>query len=157
MTASYRGRVAGLQRSGGGVPKLAVARAEVGHEGMSGDRQANRKHHGGPERALCVYALERLEGLVTEGHDVQPGALGENVTVEGLPWALVRPGARLTLGEVETLVTSFAAPCSQLRPVFADASFTRISEAVHPGWSRVYVRVLHAGKLSVGDPVTLSV
>jgi MOSC domain-containing protein YiiM len=156
MMPTLEGRITGLQRSSGGVPKLAIERAMVGAGGMAGDRQANRKYHGGPDRALCLYSQERLDALAAEGHPMTRGTLGENVTIAGLPWEQVRPGARLRLGAVEVEVTGFAAPCRKIAPGFADGVFTRIGEKVNPGWSRVYVRVLGEGELAVGDPVTLA-
>lgn len=152
---SHEGRVTGLQRSDGGVPKHAVTRATVGSDGMAGDRQANRKHHGGPLRALCLYSQELLDALAAEGHAVTRGTLGENVSVEGLAWGLVQPGTRLLLGEVEVEVTSFAAPCFKLREAFSDGEWLRVSERVRPGWSRVYVRVLKEGEIAVGDRVRI--
>ncbi len=52
-------------------------------------------------------------------------------------------------------VTAFAVPCNTIREVFADQRQVRISQKVHPGWSRVYVRVVEEGVLAVGDPVDL--
>lgn len=147
------GRVTGLQRSRGGVPKLPVERAMVRVQGMEGDRQANRKYHGGPDRALCLYAQERLDALVSEGHPLARGTLGENVTIAGLPWEEVRPGVRLQVGGAAVEVTGFAAPCRQIAEGFADRRFARVGEKVNPGWSRVYVRVLEEGEVAVGDPV----
>src|SRR3954471_16640534 len=98
---SPEGRVTGLQRSAGGVPKLPVERAMVRAGGMEGDKQANRRFHGGPDRALCLYAQERLDALAAAGHPVERGTLGENVTIAGLVWDEVRPGTRLRLGAVE--------------------------------------------------------
>ena len=154
--ARIEGRVTGLQRSSGGVPKLPVMDATVRTDGMEGDRQANRTHHGGPERALCLYSQERLDALAEEGHPVERGTLGENVTIAGLPWERVQPGARLTIGSVEAEVTRYAAPCRNIAPGFADGVFTRIGEKVNPGWSRVYVRILGEGRVALGDPVMLS-
>lgn len=154
MTAT--GRVTGLQRSAGGVPKLPVHRAIVRTTGMEGDKQRDRRFHGGPDRALCLYSQERLDALVAEGHPVAPGVLGENVTIFGLPWTEVRPGARLRIGEVETEVTAFASPCLNIAGGFLDGEFTRVGQKVNPGWSRVYVRVLSEGAITVGDSVVLT-
>ena len=150
------GRVTGLQRSQGGVPKLPVQRAMVRAGGMEGDRQANRKYHGGPARALCLYSHQRLEALAAEGHPVGPGTLGENVTIAGLSWEHVRPGSRLRIGAAEVEVTGFTAPCKKIAYGFADGDFLRVSEKVNPGWSRMYVRILVEGEVAVGDPVTLA-
>lgn len=154
MTA-IEGRITGLQRSAGGVPKLPVEQARVGTGGMEGDRQANRKYHGGPGRALCLYSQDRLDVLSAEGHPVGRGSLGENVTIAGLSWELVQPGARLRIGAVHAEVTAYAPPCKWIGPAFLGKQFTRVSQAVNPGWSRVYARILVEGELSVGDVVTM--
>jgi MOSC domain-containing protein YiiM len=149
------GRVVGLQRSGGGVPKLPVEAALVGPAGLEGDRQRNLRFHGGPDRALCLYAQERLDALTAEGHAAAPGALGENVTIAGLPWDDVRPGARLRIGVVDIEVTAYAAPCRNIAHVFTDGAFARVGQKTNPGWSRVYVQVMGHGRIAVGDPVAL--
>ena len=142
--------------SGGGVPKLAVAAATVTVAGLTGDWQKNRKYHGGPERALCLYALECIEALAAEGHAVVPGALGENVTVAGLPWAEVEPGVRLVLGaDVLVEIASYTKPCRTIASCFADGRPVRVSQRHHSGWSRVYARVLREGQLRRGDPITV--
>jgi MOSC domain-containing protein YiiM len=123
---------------------------------MDGDWQRNRKYHGGPDRALCLYSQEHLDALVAEGHPVERGTLGENVTISGLPWEQVRPGARLRIGGVEAEVTGFASPCQKIAFGFADGRSTRVGEKVNPGWSRVYVRILVEGDVAVGDPVALA-
>jgi len=155
MSLEFEGRITGLQRSDGGVPKLAVESAVVTERGLEGDRQRNRRFHGGPERALCLYSQERIDALVAEGHPIVRGAVGENVTIAGLPWERVRPGTWLTLGDVEVEVTSYTSPCANIEDAFLDGRIARISQKVHPGWSRVYVRVRRGGSLRVGDPVRL--
>ena len=149
-------RVARLNVSGGGVPKRPVERAVVGPLGVEGDRQANTEAHGGPERALCLYSLERIEALRAEGHSIGPGDAGENVTVAGLDWDAVAPGARLRLGaDVRIEITRYTSPCRKIAASFADGDSSRISQQRHPGWSRVYARVLAGGALAPGDPVQL--
>jgi MOSC domain-containing protein YiiM len=148
-------RISGLQLSGGGVPKIAVDRADVQLTGLVGDWQRNRKYHGGADRALCLYSADLLEVLRQEGHDVVPGALGENVTISGLDWALLRPGARVRLGGVDAEVTSFAVPCRTIAHVFQSGGYSRINEKRHAGWSRVYVRIVREGTVSIGDPVVV--
>ena len=137
------------------MPKTAVERADVKFTGLVGDLQRNRKYHGGPDRALCLYSAELLDVLRQEGHDAFPGALGENVTISGLDWAMLRPGVRLRLGGVEAEVSSFAVPCRTIARVFRSGGYSRINEKRHPGWSRVYVRIVREGSVSIGDPVVL--
>jgi len=95
--AAVTGSVVQLSVSPGGVPKHAIAEARVTELGLEGDAHRYR-YHGGPERAVCLFAMEAIRSLVAEGHSVTPGALGENVTTEGLEWAAVTPGAHLRLG-----------------------------------------------------------
>jgi hypothetical protein len=97
---SQRGTVAQLSTSDGGVPKAAVESVDVDLRGVLGDRQGNRKHHGRPFQALCLWSAEVIEALQAEGHVVHAGATGENVTVAGIDWAELRPGARVLVGEV---------------------------------------------------------
>jgi MOSC domain-containing protein YiiM len=150
------GRVVQLSISPGGVPKTAVERADVSALGLEGDRHRNQVHHGGPDRAVCLYALEAIEALRAEGHPISPGALGENLTVEGLAWDRIVPGAGLLVGaDVLLEVTRYTSPCANVGPVFSDGDYSRVSQKRHPGWSRVYARVLTTGAVRRGDPVQL--
>jgi MOSC domain-containing protein YiiM len=152
---TFTGSIVSLNRSAGGVPKFPVPRARVTRDGMEGDRQRNRRHHGGPERALCLLGEEVIASLRAEGHPIDVGTTGENVTVRGIPWERVVPGARLALGEVIVEVTDYAHPCRNIRGSFEDERFARVSPKVHPEASRVYARVLREGELAVGDEVRL--
>ena len=151
------GTLVSINVSNGGVPKRPVTDAKVSRLGLLRDAQNDTKGHGGPEKAVCVYALERIRALQLEGHPIDVGTAGENVTVEGIDWGLVAPGARLRLGdEVVLEVTAFTTPCKTIRDSFIDGTFVRISEKLHPGWSRVYTRVLSEGEIRSGDAVELT-
>ena len=150
------GRIFQLNVSKGGVPKLAVREAVLTPEGLEGDRQRDLRYHGGPARALCLFPLERILELQAEGHPIFPGSTGENLTVVGLEWSGLGPGARLALGEEAVVeITSYTSPCKNIARSFRKGEFKRISQKVHPGDSRLYARVLRPGRLSVGQPVTL--
>lgn len=149
------GRVAFLNVSDGGVPKRAVESADVTRDGMRGDRQRNLKFHGGRDRALCLWSLERIVALRAEGHPVAAGSTGENVTVEGVDWAEMAPGILLRLGSVVAELTEYTRPCRTIAGSFTQGRSGRISQKAHPGWSRVYARVLEEGRVAVGDPVVL--
>ncbi len=148
------GFLVSINMSGGGVPKRRVGDAKVSRLGLLGDTQNDKKHHGGPEMAVCIYSLERIHALQQEGHPIDVGTAGENVTVEGIDWDLVVPGARIKLGdEVLLEVASFTSPCKTIKGSFIDGEFVRISQKLHPGWSRVYARVLAEGEIRFGDHV----
>lgn len=141
--------------SDGGVPKLPRDTGEVRFNGMTGDRQRDLRYHGGPLRALSLYSLELIRALQSEGHALAPGAIGENLTLAGVAWEKMVPGATLEVGEARLELTAYAAPCSNLLACFRDGEFKRVSQKVHPGWSRLYARVLREGTVRVGDPVSL--
>jgi MOSC domain-containing protein YiiM len=150
------GRVHQLNCSRGGVPKLPVAEAELTPTGLVGDRQAKPFIHGGPERALSLYSLELIESLRAEGHPISPGSAGENVTVAGLDWSSLAPGARLRIGdEVVVEISAYANPCPTIRHSFKGGEFKRISQKLTPGVSRLYARVLHTGRIAIGQEVRL--
>ena len=149
-------RIVQLSVSNGGVPKKAVENVRVTALGLEGDAHRNREHHGGPERAVCLFAMEAIRALQAEGHPLVPGGLGENVTLEGLDWSAVQPGARLRLGaEVVVEITRYTTPCFNIRPAFRDGDYSLVSQKRHPGRSRVYARVLEAGTVRRGDPAQL--
>ena len=139
--------------SNGGVPKLPQPYARIRASGVEGDRQQDRIFHGGPDRAVCVYSLELIEALQGEGHPIVPGAIGENLTIHGVEWIDVRPGTRLEIGDVLLEVTRSTTPCHKIAAAFSDGLFTRVSQKVHPGWSRYYARVLREGIVTTGDRV----
>lgn len=144
-----------LNTSNGGVPKLPVPSATVDEQGIVGDRQNEPEPvHGGPDKALCLFALEVIERFAAEGHPIGAGSAGENVTVRGLDWSRVVPGIRLRLGDqVRVEITGYTTPCKKQTRWFQDGNFARLNQRVHPGQSRVYARVLQGGSLQPGDPI----
>lgn len=150
------GRIFQLNRSGGGVPKLAIPEVAIGTLGLEGDVQKHTKFHGGPDRAVCVFSLEVIQALQAEGHPIYPGSTGENVTISGIEWAAIVPGSRFELGESVILeVTRYTEPCKQIAASFTE-TFRRIDQRNHAGWSRVYTRVLREGAVRVGEPARLA-
>lgn len=149
-------RIFQINISTGGLPKSGIPRVMITAAGAQGDQQRDLVHHGGPNRALCLYALELIQALQAEGHPVFPGAMGENLTLTGLDWSLVVPGSRLQLGSQALIeVTSFTIPCNHLIPFFAEGEIDRVGQKHHPGWSRLYARVVQEGPIQVGDSVVL--
>ncbi len=154
MTKSAR--IVHINVSPGGVPKRPVDAAHVTWLGVEGDAHRDTEHHGGLDRALCIFSIERIRALQAEGHPIAPGSIGENLTVEGVDWEAVTPGSRLLLGgSVVAEVTRYTSPCGNITPFFNGGDYSRVSQKRHPGDSRVYARVLKEGSLRSGDPVRL--
>src|SRR4030095_3968146 len=133
VRVTTRATIAQINVSLGGVPKRPVPSAHVTELGLEGDAHRELEHHGGPERALCLFALEQIRALQAEGHAISPGAIGENLTVEGLDWERVTPGSRLELGDAVVIeVTRYTSPCFTIKKSFRDGAFSRVSHKKHP-------------------------
>lgn len=139
------GQLLGIYISNGGVPKENVATVNVHFEGIVGDNQFDKKHHGGPQRAVCVLENELLLKLKSEGHPIQAGTTGENLLVEGFNLGI---GSIFKIDEVELEVVSAATPCKTISASFTDGYFNRISHKKYPGETRWYCKVLKEGQIS---------
>jgi MOSC domain-containing protein YiiM len=142
--------------SDGGVPKLPVPEARITVNGVAGDRQRSPDIHGGPDRAVCLFSLEVIESLQAEGHSIKPGSSGENLTIAGLEWTKLKPKDRLRIGDTVRLeIVKYTEPCRFNAQWFREGNFNRINQKKHPGWSRMYARVLAEGMVWPGDTVVV--
>lgn len=142
--------------SDGGVPKHPVLEAVIAITGVEGDRQRNLNVHGGLDRALCLFSQDLIERLQDEGHSIEAGSSGENLTLAGLEWEKLKPSDRLQVGpDVQLEIMSYTTPCAQNAQWFRDRDCKRISQKKNPGWSRLYAKVLREGLVRPGDAVVL--
>jgi MOSC domain-containing protein YiiM len=142
--------------SQGGVPKLPIAETRLTVLGLAGDKQKHTKVHGGPERAVCLFSLEIIERLRQEGHPIDAGTTGENLTIAGLDWSAIQPGVKLQVGDEAILeITRDTTPCRFIAASFTDGKFERILEKNHPGESRFYAKVIREGTLRKGQSVNI--
>jgi MOSC domain-containing protein YiiM len=140
----------------GGVPKYRVPSARITRVLVEGDKQRNLKFHGGPERAACLYSWEIIRALQDEGHPIDCGTTGENLTISGIDWSLLFRDARIKVGgEVVLELTRETTPCKNIAASFIDGDFMRVHHKLSPGWSRWYARVLCEGIVREGDAVEL--
>ena len=142
------GKLLGIFTSNGGVPKISVDSADIRFEGISGDDQNDKKHHGGIMRAICVLENELLVKLQSEGHPIMPGTTGENLLVEGFNLSI---GSKFSIGTVELEVVSAATPCKTISKSFTDGFFNRMSDKKYPRETRWYCRVLKEGSIRISD------
>ncbi len=148
------GRVLQVNVSPGGVPKQPVDEAYVDELGLTGDRHHDDTEHGGPHRAVALFAIEAIRRVAAEGHPIAPGTAGENLTTEGLELAELPVGTRLAVGQRLMLELSKPDdPCKTIVGSFSDGNFSRISIRTHPRDSRMYARVLRAGTVRTGDRI----
>jgi MOSC domain-containing protein YiiM len=153
---SVQSHIHKINLSNGGVPKLSVDSVTVMVSGITGDAHNDKVHHGGAERAVCLYSLEHIQALQNEGHPIEPGTAGENITTAGINFEDLEPGAVLQLGsDVVIEITSYTAPCKTIAASFTDGNFNRISQKQFPGWSRLYARVIGEGTINVNDTISI--
>lgn len=141
------------------INKLPVDRPiMVGSQGFVDDHQANRKHHGGPDRAVHIYPFDHYIAWQTDlGEDVmllqKPGAFGENLSTEGMVEKDIHLGDILRMGKVLFQVSQGRQPCSTLDMRFGRTGISRqVLKNGRTGW---YFRVLETGLLGPGDTITL--
>ena len=139
--------LAQLNMSPGGIPKTPVLFAHVTRDGVAGDWQRNRKYHGGPDRAVCLYSEELYAELRAEGVDLTNGAFGENFTTCGVNLQHLAKGDQLRVGaECVIEITDIRVPCRTLKEL--DAALPALIQG-RSGW---VARVIGAGTVRPGDP-----
>lgn len=131
-------------------------------DGLAGDDQADRRHHGGPQRAVYAYPSEhyavwrtlRAQARVADwGAELPWGSLGENLTVTGLLETQLWIGDRLRFPDCEFIVTRPRQPCTKLNAVLGFAQAARLMQ--QSGYTGFYLAALQAGTVAAGQPFTL--
>lgn len=148
------GRVEQLNVSAGGVPKTPVQAVEVDFRGITSDKQRNRKHHGRPFQALCLWSAEIIEDLAAQGHPIAFGNAGENITTRGNEWTSLTMGTHLRMGDVLMQVSAMAVPCGHQAQWFTDGDYSRLHHE-NGDISRLYATVVEPGTITTGDTITV--
>ena len=119
---------------------------------LAGDDQADRRVHGGPDKAVYAYASEDTTWWERElGRPLAPGAFGENLTLQGVEVTAAVIGERWRIGTAELEVCQPRQPCFKLGLKFGDPRMLRrFALAGRPG---AYLRIAAEGELGAGDPV----
>ena len=121
---------------------------------LAGDDQADRRVHGGYDKAIYAYAVEDYQWWELElGRAVGPATFGENLTTTGLDLKHSAIGDRWRVGEAVLEVAQPREPCYKLGMRMGDADFPAVfDKAGRPG---VYLRILEPGVVAAGDTVTV--
>jgi MOSC domain-containing protein YiiM len=119
---------------------------------LDGDDQADRRVHGGPDRAIYSYAMEDLQWWAGElGREVPPGSMGENLTTAGVEVTDALVGERWQVGSTLLEVASPRVPCFKLGIAMEDGHFPpRFARAGRPG---AYLRIVEEGDIGAGDTI----
>lgn len=143
-----------------GMYKEAVqGEVEVGLEGFVGDHQADRRVHGGPEKAVHLYPARHYVQLSKQFPDAErnlvPGSMGENISVPDIDERDVRIGEIWKFGSVLLQVCQPRSPCWKIDERFSvDGMAAFIAEQRLTGW---YWRVVKVGHVRSEDGMQLEV
>jgi MOSC domain-containing protein YiiM len=137
-----------------GIFKRPVTDASVTPDGIAEDHQADRRVHGGPEKAVHHYAAENYARLAAEFPAIAPalvpGSLGENLSTRGWTEDNVHIGDVFRIGTVHLQVSQPRSPCWKINHKFGVDEMSRyVAAAGITGW---YYRVLAPGRIAAGDP-----
>ena len=112
--------------------------------GLEGDRHAGR-----PQRQVSILNAETVDELARAGMPVQPGVLGENITIEGVAVMELPDGIHLRIGEAELEITGDRPACREMLAIHRDALKAMV------GRSGKMARVITGGTVRPGDFVEL--
>jgi MOSC domain-containing protein YiiM len=147
----------GRNNSPTGIFKLRRESVVVNPLGIVGDLQADKRFHGGPERALHQFSLSGYEKII-KWHplihkNLISGSMGENVSTTVLDEKSVCIGDVYRFGEVMLQVSCPRMPCWKIDSKFNHALLSRfILKHKINGW---YYRVLKTGKIRFQDSIEL--
>ena len=129
-----------------------AGRVPVRGVNLLGDDQADRRVHGGPDKAVYAYAAEETAVWETElGRRLPPAAFGENLTTDGLAVSDAVMGERWHVGSTVLEVCQPRLPCFKLGLRHQDPTLVRrFALASRPG---AYLRIVQEGELQAGDAI----
>ena len=119
---------------------------------FAADDQADRRVHGGADKAVYAYAQEDYEWWRDEtGMEIAPALFGENLTTRGIDLSAARVGERWRVGSAELEVAQPRLPCFKLGIRVGDPHFVRsFMQAKRPG---AYLRIIREGEVGAGDAI----
>ena len=155
-TPHVLGRLATGQRVVSAIAKRPFAGASIrlNWENLEGDRQADRRVHGGPDKAVYAYPADHWpQWRAEEGRDFGPASFGETLTIGGWREDQVCIGDVWAWGEALLQVSQPRGPCYKLEMHAGRAGMIeRMRANGRTGW---YLRVLRPGQAPVGGPINV--
>ena len=138
-----------------GMCKLPVAgEVFLTTRGFEGDGVGDTKHHGGGDKAVCVYGHEHYAYWISVLGSSMPGAaFGENLTVAGMAEPDVCIGDVYRIGTAVVQVSQPRQPCGTLAARYNRPDFVKL--VADSGRTGFYFRVLTEGRVQAGDAITL--
>lgn len=155
----YAGTLRALEPEGQstGIFKQPVEHADVTQLGIVGDHQADKRVHGGPEKALHQFARVSYDSIARQfpelGERAIPGTFGENLSSAELDDRSVCIGDTYRIGGIVVQVSQPRRPCWKINHRFDNRELSKFVERRQlTGW---YYRVLEPGAIAIGDRIEL--
>ena len=138
--------------------RAAQGRRQVHALGIEGDEQADLEAHGGPAKAVCAYpsahypfwqTVRAQAGVAGWDDALDPGALGENVTIAGVVETDLFVGDVLRFPDCALAVSQPRLPCFKLNATMGFAHAAKLM--IESAWCGWYLAVREAGTIAAGD------
>jgi MOSC domain-containing protein YiiM len=158
VVSVHTGKIASLGDSGRPSAFVKAARTgpvAVGILGLDGDEQADKRFHGGPDKAIYAYDAGSYDAWAAEFSALRfgPGSMGENLPLTGFAEDSVSIGDRHRIGSALLEVCQPRQPCWKLAAIFDEPQLVKAMFANgRCGW---YYRVLEVGTITARDAVEL--
>ena len=128
-----------------GTAKFEIPQAEAKVDwGIVGDA-----HGGNWHRQISLLSFEKIEDFRNRGANVDFGAFGENLVVEGFDLKMLPVGTRFIIGEVELELTQIGKECHSHCAIYHS-----VGDCIMPR-EGVFTKVIRGGVIKVGDEITM--
>ena len=112
--------------------------------GIEGDAHAGKWH-----RQVSLLAFEKIEDFRADGGNVDFGAFGENLVVDGIELNKLPIGQKIKIGEVLLEVTQIGKKCHD-----KCAIYYQVGRCIMPAYG-IFTKVLNGGEITLGEEVEL--
>lgn len=128
-----------------GTAKFEIPAANIVPEwGIEGDAHGGKWH-----RQISLLSFEKIEDFRAKGANVDFGAFGENLVVEGFDLRTLPVGTRFMIGEVELELTQIGKECHSHCAIYHS-----VGDCIMPR-EGVFTQVIKGGHINVGDEIIM--
>ena len=124
-----------------GTQKTSIPEIDVRDWGIQGDAHAGKWH-----RQVSLLSYEKIEAFRARGAEIEDGAFGENIIVQGIDFATLPVGTKFACNDVVLELTQIGKECHS-----GCAIFKKMGECI----MGVFTKVLHGGIIRPGDELTI--
>ena len=127
----------------------------LGKEDVKDDHVIDRKYHGGVDKACYIYSNDHYKFWKNKypNSDMQHGAFGENITIEGLDESKILIGSQYQLGTAIVEISQPRQPCFKLGIRFSNPLI--VKDFFHSPYPGIYLRIIKEGEVKTGDEMIL--